>query len=276
MSCFRTLEASDPALAPEGFEFLTVKSPALHRRADLTLYAPRQVSGLRGVPLVILLHGVFGSHWAWAFKGGAHRILQRLVDNGAVPPLVLAMPSDGLWGDGSGYVPHVDADFERWIVEDVPLAARERRPEIDDTSPLALVGLSMGGYAALRLAARHPQRWCAAAGHSSVTEAAQFDAMLEESRASWSPLPEDTTVLGAVDKALRSGATLPPLYLDCGLEDALLRANRALHAALRERGVAHHWHEHPGGHDWPYWQAHLADSLAFVTANLPSRLRTSK
>jgi hypothetical protein len=25
------------------------------------------------LPLVILLHGVYGSHWAWLFKGGAHR-----------------------------------------------------------------------------------------------------------------------------------------------------------------------------------------------------------
>ena len=162
MTRFRTLEASNPALTPDGFDFVTVKSPALGRRADLTLFAPRQAQGQRGLPLVLLLHGVYGSHWAWAFQGGAHRTLQALVDRGAVPPMVLAMPSDGLWGDGSGYVPHADADFERWIVDEVPAAARQQRPELDDTSPLALIGLSMGGFAALRLAARYPQRWCAA------------------------------------------------------------------------------------------------------------------
>ena len=275
MTRFRTLEASNPALTPDGFDFVTVKSPALGRRADLTLFAPRQAQGQRGLPLVLLLHGVYGSHWAWAFQGGAHRTLQALVDCGAVPPMLLAMPSDGLWGDGSGYVPHADADFERWIVDEVPAAARQQRPELDDTSPLALIGLSMGGFAALRLAARYPQRWCAAAGHSSITETAQLDALIEEPRAGWSSASETTSVLAAVDAALDAGAGLPPLYLDCGLDDPLLPANRALHAALRDRGVVHDWREYPGGHDWPYWQIHLADSLAFVADAIGTRPETS-
>lgn len=275
MTRFRTLEASNPALTPDGFDFVTVKSPALGHRADLTLFAPRQAQGQRGLPLVLLLHGVYGSHWSWAFQGGAHRTLQALVDRGAVPPMLLAMPSDGLWGDGSGYVPHADADFERWIVDEVPAAARLLRPELDDTSPLALIGLSMGGFAALRLAARYPNHWCAAAGHSSITETAQLDALIEEPRAGWSSAPEAISVLGAVDAALSVGAQLPPLYLDCGLDDPLLPANRALHTALRDRGVVHDWREYPGGHDWHYWQTHLADSLAFVAHAIGTRPETS-
>jgi putative tributyrin esterase len=275
MTRFRTLEASNPALTPEGFDFVTVKSPALGRRADLTLFAPRQAQGRRGLPLVLLLHGVYGSHWAWAFQGGAHQTLQSLVDRGAVPPMLLAMPSDGLWGDGSGYVPHADADFERWIVDEIPAAARELRPELDDTSPLAMIGLSMGGFAALRLAARYPQRWCAAAGHSSITEAIQLDALIEEPRADWSSAPEARSVLAAVDAALDAGAVLPPLYLDCGLDDPLLSANRALHTALRDRGVVHAWRQSQGGHDWSYWQTHLADSLTFVADAIGTRPETS-
>ena len=72
MSAFRTIEVSDPALAPEGLSFITVKSAALAQRADITLYVPPQAQGLRDLPLVLLLHGVYGSQWAWAFKGGVH------------------------------------------------------------------------------------------------------------------------------------------------------------------------------------------------------------
>ena len=78
---FRTFEMSDPALAPEGLRFVTVKSAALRQRADLLVFVPRQVrvleeglegaAGLRDVPIAILLHGVYGSHWAWAFTGFA-------------------------------------------------------------------------------------------------------------------------------------------------------------------------------------------------------------
>ena len=56
-------------------------------------FAPVAVGLALSLPLVLLLHGVYGSHWAWAFKGGAHRTAQRLIDAGAIPPLVLAMPS---------------------------------------------------------------------------------------------------------------------------------------------------------------------------------------
>ncbi len=99
---FRTIEISNPAYSPPGLRFVTVKSAALGQRADILLFVPMQAEAQRDVPLVLLLHGVYGSHWAWAFKGGAHLTAQRLIDVRAIPPLVLAMPSDGLWGDGSG------------------------------------------------------------------------------------------------------------------------------------------------------------------------------
>src|SRR3546814_20544624 len=105
---------------------MTVKSASLGARADISLFVPDCVAGLADVPIVILLHGVYGSHWAWALKGGAHLTAQRLIDEDTIPPLVLAMPSDGLWGDGSGYVPHRTRDFERWIVEIGRASCRER------------------------------------------------------------------------------------------------------------------------------------------------------
>jgi enterochelin esterase-like enzyme len=36
-----------------------------------------------------------------------------------------------------------------------------------------------------------------------------------------------------------------------------------LHQQLTEHGIAHEYEEFPGGHEWPYWERHLADSLSF-------------
>ena len=105
---FRTVELSDPALESGGLRMMTVKSPALRRRGDLTLWVPGRVT--EGMPLVVLLHGVYGSHWAWALKGAAHVTAAALMEAGEIPPMVLAMPSDGLWGDGSGYVKHASGE----------------------------------------------------------------------------------------------------------------------------------------------------------------------
>lgn len=261
MTAFRTIEQSDPAISAEGLRFLTVKSAALHGRADITLYVPKAAEAVSNVPIVLLLHGVYGSHWAWALKGAAHVTLERLIAAGSVPPMVLAMPSDGLWGDGSGYVAHRKQDFERWIVEDVPAAVVETVAVCGPSSPLAVIGLSMGGFAALRLAGKHSARFAAVAAHSSITEVSQLDRLMAEPRAGWSTVAADLSAVAALEQA---SAALPPIHIDCGRSDPLILANRQLHVALSECGIAHDFAEHDGGHDWQYWRTHLADSLTFI------------
>lgn len=284
MKPFRTIEISEPRFEIDGLRFVTVKSPALGQRADLTLFVPPQAAGLRDVPVVILLHGIYGSHWAWALKGGAHRTAARMIAAGELPPLVLAMPSDGLWGDGSCYVPHAppiaparapvlhDAlevpspaevkapDFERWIVEEVPAAVNAAAPMTSAQSPLFIVGLSMGGFGALRLGAKHPHRFSAMSGHSSVTHTEQLKFGVEEGVGSYSRDEEDRSVFVAMR---RSAGELPPFRFDCGTEDFLLEHNRRLHADLEAAGIPHVYQEFAGGHTWSYWEEHVADSLTF-------------
>jgi len=260
---FRTLELSDPVIDPSGLRIATVKSAALGQRADVTLWLP-DADQHRDLPVAILLHGVYGSHWAWALKGDAHGTAARLIADGSIPPMALLMPSDGLWGDGSGYVRHRDQDFEAWIVDELPALALAAAPGCSARSPLLLAGLSMGGFAALRLAGKHPRRFLAAAAHSAMTEVAQYDALLQESREGWSTDARDNSAL----EALAAAAALPPLRFDCGRDDPFIDANRALHAALDARGIAHQYAEHDGGHDWTYWSRHLEDTLRFFGAVL--------
>ncbi|HVX98096.1 MAG TPA: esterase family protein, partial [Polyangia bacterium] len=67
---FATVELSDPRFERDSLRFVTVKSAALGRRADLSVFVP--TGGSDPMPLVILLHGVNGSAWSWSLKGGAH------------------------------------------------------------------------------------------------------------------------------------------------------------------------------------------------------------
>jgi S-formylglutathione hydrolase FrmB len=259
-SLFRTVDLSDPRFELEGLRMMTVKSRALRQRADLTLFVPPQARDRRDVPLVILLHGVYGSHTGWAFKGGAHRVAQRLIDSGEISPMVLAMPSDGLWGDGSAYTRHPDQDFEAWIVDEAPGAAREAEPCVSAESPLFISGLSMGGFGALRLAAKHPGKFRAGGGHSSITCFEELAAFVEEPLATYSCPEDDRSILSAI---LANRDRLPALRFDCGTEDPLIEPNRTLHRDLVEAGIPHEYKEFPGAHNWPYWEAHLPDMLRF-------------
>lgn len=257
---FRTIETSATDIEFEGLRFLTVRSSALAGRADITLFAPVEAAGRTDIPLVTLLHGVYGSHWAWAMKGYAHRTLQRLVRTGDIPVMALAMPSDGLLGDGSGYLPHGTRNFEKWIVEEVPVAATTILSCVTTKSPLLIAGLSMGGFGALRLGAKYPHKYKGISGHSSVTHFEQLKQFVVEDVRGYGAKPEDFSVL---ETMLRNRADLPPIRFDCGTEDSLLGHNRELHRELKQNGIAHCYEEFPGAHDWAYWQTHLVDTLKF-------------
>jgi hypothetical protein len=97
---FATIDLSDPVYEWEHLRFLTFKSPVLRGRGDVTLFVPLDSENAQNLPMVVLLHGVYGSHWNWALKGGAHRTAQAMIAGGEISPMVLVMPSDGLWGDG--------------------------------------------------------------------------------------------------------------------------------------------------------------------------------
>lgn len=257
---FRTIERSSLGISMHGLEFVTVKSRALGQRADVTLFVPPEARDLTDLPVVMLLHGIYGSHWAWALKGGAHVTAARLIADGSLPPVALVMPSDGLWGDGSGYVAHAAQDFEAWILDEVPALATELVEGCTAHSPLLVAGLSMGGFGALRLAGKHPHRITAAAAHSAITDVAQLDGMIEEDRTGWSDACGDRTVLGALTHA---PGPLPPIRFDCGRDDALSVANFALHQSLQDAGIAHQYAQRDGDHDWDYWTLALEDTLRF-------------
>ena len=255
---FRTIAISDPRFERDGLRHVTVKSPSLRGRADVTVWVP-PVGEPAG--LVILLHGVYGSHWSWTMRAGAHRTAARLVETGELPPVVLAMPSDGLRGDAAGYLRHGDGvDFEQWIVREVPLAVREAVPSLAPDVPRFVAGLSMGGFGALRIGARYASEFRGIAAHSAITHVSQMRQFVEEDPAAFGHPASDAAALDAI---VAAGDALPPLRFDCGRDDQLIEENRELHRALHARGIPHAYEEHPGGHEWPYWETHIEDTLRF-------------
>jgi putative tributyrin esterase len=266
-SHFRTTETGDFPCPGGMLTHVTVKSPALGARADASVYVPDQARGLERVPVVILLHGVYGSHWSWAAMGKAHTTLQSLIDTGEIAPMILAMPSDGLWGDGSAYLKHNGKDFEKWIVDEVPQLVSEVTGNAAD-APLFIAGLSMGGYGALRLGATHPERFAAFAGHSSITRFSEMGLFVEEPLDAYGDIDEEeSSVIAAM---LRNKGRLPPFHFDCGVDDPLIGGNRKLHSQLLDAGIACSYREFPGGHEWEYWVTHLRETYLFLGGPRPS------
>ncbi len=260
MTRFRNVVLSEP-LPVSGVRLLTLDSPALRRRGEMSLWLPAGQKN-EPLPLLILLHGVCGSHWNWWALGKVPETATAMIAAGTMRPFAIAMPSDGLWGDGTAYVPHRDFDAEAWVMEDVPGCLAETFPEIV-TNAFYMAGLSMGGYGALRLGMKYAGKVRGISAHSAVTRLEDLEAHVRDPIEAYRFSEPDNTRIA--HWARTNQAKLPPIRFDCGLEDALLASNRALHAMLVEQGIPHEYEEYDGGHTWAYWQTHVRRTLQFVS-----------
>lgn len=259
---FRTIEVSNPAFQPENLTYVTVKSSNLKGRGDCTFFIPSQLSGVRKVvPAVILLHGVYGSHWAWTYNINVHNIAMKLIEERRIQPMVLVMPSDGLFGDGSGYFNHGDKDFEKWIVQDVVSMISEVLKVEAGKVKLFLAGLSMGGYGAIRLMAKYPKQFSGASGLSGITNLKDFLPFLaRQEQVYYSKKFKAEEVFTYLKKNKRK---LPQFRFDCGTDDPLIKSNRLLHSRLEKEGIPHLYEEYPGGHSNEYWNQNIDKTLIF-------------
>jgi enterochelin esterase-like enzyme len=270
---FRTVEISDPRFEHEGIRHMTVKSPALQRRGDLSLCVHPEVKTGGCECVLILLNGVYNSHWGWLYHAGVHRTARRLIDSGAMRPMLLAMPSDGLRGDGSAYIAHGQEDAERWIMRDVIEACSLAVPGLHPSARVFLAGLSMGGYGALRLGAKWATIVSGISAHSAITDIAEMRLFAEETFSSYLQDDVSREELDPLFWMRRNRALLPAIRMDCGLDDLLLDGNRRFHQSLVEAGVEHTYEEFPGGHEWPYWELHVEKTLLFCEQQM-RRLNT--
>lgn len=250
----------------QDLEFITLKSNTLKKRADITVFNPSKNNiEAKSLPIVILLHGVYGSHWAWAMKGNVHETAQRLISERKIKPMVLVMPSDGLFGDGSAYVPHKTENYEKWIVEDVIEVMKEQYTQITDESPIFITGLSMGGYGALRLGAKYPHLFRAFSGLSSITHFEQLEQFVSDFESLKNAATEQD---GVIDWMIKNKSTLPPFRFNCGTNDVLIEHNRQLHLELTSNHIPHIYEENPGEHSWDYWEKHIAETLIFFDSQV--------
>jgi S-formylglutathione hydrolase FrmB len=207
-------------------------------------------------PLLVLLHGVYdadGSSW-WR-QARAHEAAAA-----APRPPVVVMPSDTGVEQGSGWCDWADGTTyaETHVVDEVLPWAQAELPVTDE---VWLTGLSMGGYGAITLSLRNPGVFRSVSSTSGFLDPLRlFNFVPDAMERIWGtdPSAHDPRVL-----LRQPDVVVPPLALDCGVEDHLIEHNRAAHALLTELGVPHGYAEHEGGHTWDYWRDHLPDHLAF-------------
>jgi S-formylglutathione hydrolase FrmB len=151
-------------------------------------------------------------------------------------------------------------------MEDVIEASFIAMPELQRPAKLFLAGLSMGGFGALRLGAKYADAVSGISAHSAITHISEMTEFVEEPLSDYTAQSADE--LDPLYWFKRNRSSLPALRFDCGLDDPLLAGNRRLHQALSEEGIEHTYQEFAGGHEWPYWETHLEQTILFFETEL--------
>lgn len=242
---------------------------------------PSYATGNRRYAVVYALHGLFEDSAFWEARGLA-AILARQRHAGAVRDfLVVAVD-----GGNSFFVNHTGGRYQDLVTRDLVAHVDATYRTITLREARGLLGISMGGYAALRFALGEPDRFGVVATHSAMlltkpptaAEGAGSYQLAALQRVFGDPI--DPVRWAAADPlALADTADpkrVPALSLDCGAQDryGLAAGHRELERRLRARGITAHVETPPGDHGYEYVRTALPHSLAFLSERLTASLAT--
>jgi S-formylglutathione hydrolase FrmB len=225
----------------------------------------------RRYPVVYALHGLFEGPGFWQRRGLAEA-LARLRAQQAVPELVVVAVDGG----NSFFVNGRHGRYEDLLTQDLIAHVEATYRVARGREARALLGISMGGYAALRVALEQPSLYAAVAAHSAML--LQQAPSSAQGAGRWHMAAFSAVFGEPIDAALWAGndplawarkvdpKAVPALYFDCGSEDryGLSAGNRELHEVLERRGVGHTFELAPGDHGYEYVRTRIERSLRFL------------
>jgi S-formylglutathione hydrolase FrmB len=262
----------------------TFRSAALGRDVAYVVDLPPSYDkGDRAYPVVIALHGLFEGSAFWERRGLAP-ILADLRQRGEVPEFLVVAPDGG----NSFFVNGPDGRYQDLVTQDVLAHVASTYRVMPGRNGRALLGISMGGYAALRIAFQQPDVFRAVATHSAML--LEKPPSPQDGAGRWHMAafqkvfgdPIDTARWAEADPLLAAQKadpkTAPALYFDCGKEDryGLFVGNEDLDKRLTARGVTHTFSLDPGDHGYEFVRSYLARSLTFLGSALGPTTKETK
>lgn len=254
-----------PGDPPRNWEQTNVPHGAVHHhfyesrivgdKRDFYVYTPPGYDGRKKYPLLVLCHGYSDYADGWTTVGKANLILDNLIAQGQVKPLVVVMslgygvPVDQL---RSGIPRSPDAwksNASKWgeaLLGEVLPAVEQAYKVEKKREKRAIAGLSMGGGESLLVGLNNLDKFAWIGAFSAGGGAGK---------------PEETykSLSGKDNTRIRL------LWIACGKDDRLVASNRQFVEWLKSRQIQHTWVETAGAHTWPVWRRYLADFTRLLT-----------
>jgi S-formylglutathione hydrolase FrmB len=280
-----------PISLPGGsaIEFSSFESKCIGMQERYSIFLPPSYpkNPSRTYPVVYFLHGLNNDETSWTVERYGHiqTTLEQMILSNKLPEFIMVHPR----GDNSFYCNYIDGSrrYEDLVTQELIAFMETRYRASKGRENRAIAGTSMGGYGALKIAMKYPDRYAAVAGQSPIlfpganplvgtgdAASSRFysfftntmkpifgDPLRQELWDANNPL-----VLAAKEKL--NGLKI---YFDYGTDDRYIplthldEGSRALDKKLTEAQFSHVFKSHPGEpHGWALVAAHLEETMPFL------------
>ncbi len=232
-------------------------SVALNRDMPYRVFTPARVEAAEKLPVVYLLHGGDGTFRDWSDFSD----VSRYADYG----LILVMP-EGAFSYGRESAERTQDRYEDYLVNDLISDVETRFRVKKGRENRAMIGISMGGFAAIKLALTRPDLFIFVGAFSpsvstpravtSISKAREcggdFGPSLDRQGVSPGESRDPFALVRTADPAVT-----PYIYMTAGDNEPLLEPDRRFAARLKELHFAFEFHVKSGGHDWGEWNSQV-------------------
>ncbi|MGH1540940.1 MAG: alpha/beta hydrolase [Arenicella sp.] len=276
VSIFLSLSACASFQGKE-LDYSYVPTDIPNKSMNYSVYTPPGWTATEQLPLVLYLHGGGDDHRSFE-KFGAHKVLDRGMNNGSIPRAILVSPDGDLslwenWADGT-------RNYRDWVMRSVLPKVQNEYNTLPCPEHCHLMGISMGGHGAMRFALFEKGMF------SSISVLSASIISKEQSqRAKRSVLMKllfpVKRIFGENYEALHRKenfyTTWPNdpdlrkmrLQLIWGDNDTprIRQANESFHQTLLKAGVDHEHFVYSGKHKWVSWLTQLNKSMSFLLSH---------
>lgn len=220
---------------------ITYTSKTVDSKRRALIYTPPGYSKTKKYPVLYLLHGIGGDEKEWLNGGQPQVILDNLLADGKIEPMIVVMPNGRAMKDdrAGGNMMAQDkvqafATFEKDLLNDLIPFIEKKYSVFNDREHRAVAGLSMGGGQSLNFGLGNLDKFAWIGGFSSA--------------------PNTKTPQELVPDIAAAKEKIKLLYMSCGASDGLISFSKRLHDYLVKNDVPHIYFIEPGVHDFKVWK----------------------
>ena len=233
-------------------------SKALEMNTSFQVFLPDE-GDLAQCRVVYLLHGLTDNCTGWTRYSSCERYARERGVALVIPEVQRSFYIDGVFG----------LKYFTYVSQELPAACQRMFGLSAAREKNYVMGLSMGGYGALKCALTYPDRYAGCGSFSGVTDLKAFMNRQALPMHSW----EFTALLGPEQRigpendlsALAEKAeNVPPVYLSCGEQDVHYPMNTAFSNKLTQLGISHRYDHREGNHSWDFWDRSIQDCFDYL------------